>query len=95
MKYQSDTQNPLFLYQPEVPENKGPLMFILATDSNGEVELYWYIHPEEIVEVAVSYPNTTVGVDNTGNHWSGSHILHFIKSANSSKRFYHHLKKQV
>lgn len=92
MKYDPDTQSPLFSYSEAASNNQGKLLFIIATDTNGELEIFWYVNPEEIIESAVLYPEAKLGIDKNGTIWTGKYVLHFIKSATLSKRFYHFIK---
>jgi hypothetical protein len=88
VQFTPHTETRLFINDVHAPNSIGGLLFILSTDHEGELELKWATNPEEVVEAAIACADIQMAHDNTGNTWSGKHILHFIKSVPITRRQY-------
>ena len=65
------------------------------TDAQGQTLLYWFTAPEEVVEACATLPNHPIGIDDSGQIWTGLQVLHFIKAAPSYRRYYNRIGEQV
>ncbi len=90
-----NTQNPIYLYQETAPGMRGGMMFTLNTDAQGQTLLFWTTPPEEVVMACVSLPQHPIGIDESGQIWTGEQVLHFIKAAPAYRRYYHRIGEQV